>query len=54
MTTTPREAAELTPAQNAELERRLATLEEDLKSGSTWEKIELELDHRFPNTARPA
>ncbi len=38
----------LTPAQEAELERRLATLDEDLKSGSTWEQIEAELDRRYP------
>lgn len=36
----------LTPAQEAELERRLATLDEDIKSGSTWEQIEAEIDHR--------
>jgi putative addiction module component (TIGR02574 family) len=38
----------LTPAQEAELERRLATLDEDIKSGSTWEQIEAELDRRYP------
>ena len=38
----------LTLAQEAELERRLATLDEDIKSGSTWEQIEAELDRRYP------
>ena len=37
----------LTPAQEAELERRLATLDDDIKAGSTWEQIEAELDRRF-------
>jgi putative addiction module component (TIGR02574 family) len=37
----------LTPAQEAELERRLATLDEDIKAGSTWEEIEAELDRRY-------
>ncbi len=38
----------LTPAQEAELERRLTTLDEDIKSGFTWEQIEAELDRRYP------
>jgi putative addiction module component (TIGR02574 family) len=38
----------LTPAQEAELERRLATLDEDIKAGSTWEQIDAELDRRYP------
>jgi putative addiction module component (TIGR02574 family) len=37
----------LTPAQEAELERRLGTLDEDIKAGSTWEEIEAELDRRY-------
>jgi putative addiction module component (TIGR02574 family) len=35
------------PAQEAELERRLAGLDEDIKAGSTWQQIEGELDRRF-------
>jgi putative addiction module component (TIGR02574 family) len=37
----------LTPAQEAELDRRLATFDEDIKAGSTWEKIDAELDRRY-------
>ena len=40
--------AHLTPAQEAELDRRLATLDEDIKAGSTWDEIDAELDHRYP------
>jgi putative addiction module component (TIGR02574 family) len=42
------EDVRLTPAQEAELDRRLATLDEDIKTGSTWEKIDAELDRRYP------
>jgi putative addiction module component (TIGR02574 family) len=42
------EDVRLTPAQEAELERRLATLDADIKAGSTWEEIEAELDRRHP------
>jgi putative addiction module component (TIGR02574 family) len=38
----------LTPAQQAELDRRLATLDADIAAGSTWEQIEAELDRRYP------
>jgi putative addiction module component (TIGR02574 family) len=41
------EDVRLTPAQEAELERRLATLDEDIETGSTWEQIEAELDRRY-------
>jgi putative addiction module component (TIGR02574 family) len=36
----------LTPGQEAELNRRLATLDHDIAHGSTWEEIEAELDRR--------
>ena len=42
------EDVRLTPAQQAELDRRLAALDEDIKAGSTWEQIEAELDRRYP------
>jgi putative addiction module component (TIGR02574 family) len=42
------EDGRLTPAQQSELDRRLATLDEDIKAGSTWEQIEAELDRRYP------
>ena len=42
------EDVRLTPAQQSELDRRLATLDEDIKAGSTWEQIEAELDRRYP------
>ncbi len=41
------EDVRLTPAQEAELERRLATLDEDIETGSTWEQIEAEIDRRY-------
>ena len=41
------EDVRLTPAQQSELDRRLATLDEDIKAGSTWEQIETELDRRY-------
>jgi putative addiction module component (TIGR02574 family) len=41
-----RRAADTT--QQSELDRRLATLDEDIKAGSTWEQIEAELDRRYP------
>jgi putative addiction module component (TIGR02574 family) len=37
----------LTPAQEAELDRRLSTLDEDVKAGSTWEHLDAELDRRY-------
>jgi putative addiction module component (TIGR02574 family) len=42
------EDVHLTAAQEAELDRRLATFDEDVKTGSTWEKIDAELDRRYP------
>jgi putative addiction module component (TIGR02574 family) len=42
------EDVRLTPAQEAELDRRLATLDEDIKAGSTWEQIDAELDRSYP------
>jgi putative addiction module component (TIGR02574 family) len=38
----------LTPAQLAELERRLATLEEDHAQSVTWEALRAELEERCP------
>ena len=37
----------LTPAQEAELDRRLSTFDEDIKAGSTWEQLDSELDRRY-------
>jgi putative addiction module component (TIGR02574 family) len=39
---------QLTPAQQAELERRLATLDRDRTQGVTWETLKAELDQRCP------
>ena len=36
----------LSPGQEAGLNRRLATLDQDIARGSTWEEIETELDRR--------
>jgi len=36
----------LSPAQQAELERRLETLEEDKKHAVSWETLKAELDAR--------
>jgi putative addiction module component (TIGR02574 family) len=41
------EVIPLTAAQEAELGRRLATLDEDLKQGVAWDEIEAELDRRY-------
>ena len=38
----------LTPAQQAELERRLATLEDDRSQSVTWEILKAELEQRCP------
>jgi putative addiction module component (TIGR02574 family) len=38
----------LTPAQQAELERRLATLEHDRAHALTWESLKAELAQRCP------
>jgi putative addiction module component (TIGR02574 family) len=38
----------LTPVQEAELDRRLATFDGDIKAGVTWEDIETALDRRYP------
>ena len=37
---------QLTPAQQAELERRLATLDRDRTQSVTWETLKAELDQR--------
>lgn len=37
---------QLTPAQQAELERRLATLENDRTQSVSWETLKAELEHR--------
>ena len=39
---------QLTPAQQAELERRLATLDDDRAQSVTWEAIKAELEQRCP------
>jgi putative addiction module component (TIGR02574 family) len=38
----------LTSAQEAELERRLASLDEDGRNGVTWASLKAELDQRCP------
>jgi putative addiction module component (TIGR02574 family) len=38
----------LTPAQQTELERRLATLEDDRSQSVTWESLKAELEQRCP------
>lgn len=42
------EAKPLTAAQTAEIDRRLKTLDEDIKHGIDAEDLEAELDRRFP------
>ena len=39
---------QLTPSQLAELERRLATLDQDHASSVTWESLKAELEQRCP------
>jgi putative addiction module component (TIGR02574 family) len=38
----------LTGAQEAELERRLSSLDEDRRDGVTWESLKSELEQRCP------
>lgn len=38
----------LSDAQQAELERRLATLDTDLQDGVTWDVLKAELEQRCP------
>jgi putative addiction module component (TIGR02574 family) len=38
----------LTAAQRAELDRRLETLDQDLREGITWEALKAELEQRCP------
>jgi putative addiction module component (TIGR02574 family) len=38
----------LTPAQQAELERRLASLDQDRQNGVTWAALKAELEQRCP------
>jgi len=38
----------LTSAQQAELERRLASLDEDRRNGVTWASLKAELEQRCP------
>jgi putative addiction module component (TIGR02574 family) len=38
----------LTSAQEAELERRLSSLDEDRRSGVTWASLKAELERRCP------
>ncbi len=40
-------AVPLTAAQEAELDRRLATLDDDIKGGIDAEALEAELNHRY-------
>jgi putative addiction module component (TIGR02574 family) len=39
---------QLTPVQQAELERRLATLDQDCAQSLTWEALKAELEQRCP------
>ena len=39
---------QLTPAQQAELERRLATLDHDRTQSVTWETLKAQLEQRCP------
>jgi putative addiction module component (TIGR02574 family) len=39
---------QLTPAQRAELERRLGTLDHDRTQSVTWETLKTELEQRCP------
>jgi len=39
---------QLTPVQQAELERRLATLDQDRVQSLTWETLKAELERRCP------
>ena len=39
---------QLTPAQQTELERRLATLDQDRTQSITWETLKEELEQRCP------
>jgi putative addiction module component (TIGR02574 family) len=39
---------QLTPAQQTELERRLATLDQDRTQSITWETLKAELEQRCP------
>jgi putative addiction module component (TIGR02574 family) len=38
----------LTSAQQSELERRLATLDQDRQNGVTWAVLKAKLEQRFP------
>jgi putative addiction module component (TIGR02574 family) len=38
----------LTPAQQAELERRLSRLDHDRNQSVTWETLKADLEHRCP------
>ena len=38
----------LTPAQQAELDRRLASLDQDRREGITWATLKAELEQRCP------
>ncbi|MFM2041753.1 MAG: hypothetical protein RLY86_329 [Pseudomonadota bacterium] len=38
---------DLTPAQRAELDRRLATLDQDAAGGRSWEEVRAELKARY-------
>jgi putative addiction module component (TIGR02574 family) len=38
----------VTAAQQAELDRRLVSLDQDRREGITWEALKTELERRFP------
>lgn len=43
----PGDAAQLSAAQTAEIERRLVTVEEDIRHGIDADALERELDRRY-------
>jgi putative addiction module component (TIGR02574 family) len=40
------EDVRLSPTQDAELQRRMATFDDDVKTASSWEKVDADLDNR--------
>jgi len=40
------EDVRLSPTQDAELQRRMGTFDDDVKTASAWEKVEADLDNR--------
>jgi len=43
----------LTSAQQAELDRRLETLDQDRREGITWESLKAEVEQRCPDAPDP-